>query len=340
MGLIDRWTGKQSRQPEDAIAVPDPGAENLEPRVRAFLADFEQGRFGLTPTGSVDYPTCRDAVLELHADAVDEASRVALLRFYAALIGTGVEGLLRQGRDSSELERLWRSDYFSMLAKEVIDTNGDVDAATLDHVNRREQSAGRLGPEEAFQVQRSQPAETPQPGVRAPREVGQRAIALWTIVLASIAPAQREKVTAAFAAEGQREWLAEPELRFLRNPEPDARDVIAFGWQAERLALLLWGMGLAELPGHAEKCDPLRAAALLPPTAPVSFEDFLSGVELRPFDEIHAVASDLDTSYWAAHQAREKGLPAPEGVNLDILDERLRAAAWLIGQEVPEWPSR
>jgi Domain of unknown function (DUF4272) len=341
MGLFDRWTGKHGRNEAKAEAglAADPALEGIDPRVASFLADFEQRRFGLTPAGAVDYPVCREAVLDLHARLVDERSRVALLRFYAALMGTGVEALRREGRDPAELQRLWRSDYFSMLAKEAIDGAGNVDPEALAHLNRREQEAGRLAPGEVFHLQQTQAADLrADDGVRSAREVGERAIALWTVVLASIAPGRRETVISAFAAEGAREWLAEAELEFLRSPEPNPSHIVAFGWQAERLVVLLWALGLAELPAHDEKCDPLRAAALVPPTAGLSFEAFLDGLRLRAAAEIQAVAADINDSYWTAHRAEAAGQPRPPGVDLEILDERLRAAAWLIGQQLPEWP--
>jgi len=342
MGLFDRWTGKRSKDEAKADSRPsaDLALDGIDPRVSTFLANFEQRRFGLTPAGAVDYPVCREAVLDLHAKLVDERSRVALLRFHAALMGTGVEALQREGRDPAELQRLWRSDYFSMLAKDAIDNAGNVDPDALAYVNRREQEAGRLAPGEAFQLQQTQAADAGanEGGARSAREVGERVIALWTVVLASLAPGRRETVLNAFAAEGEREWLAEAELEFLRNPEPDRSDIVTFGWHAERLVVLLWALSLAELPEHDEKCDPLRAAPLVPPTAGLSFETFLGELRLRAAEEIQAVAADINDSYWKAHRAEADGQPRPPEVDLEILDERLRAAAWLTGQRLPEWP--
>jgi hypothetical protein len=355
MGLFGRLWGKEgggagadgADQPESAPAAEAPPAADayadLDPRVATLLTDFEHRRFGLGPTGAVDYPACRDAVLDLHEQVADEPSRVALVRFHGALMGAGVEGLRREGRDSFDLEALWRQDYYGMLLKEVVGPDGEVDQAALDRVNAREKEAGRLGEGETLQVQRA-PAAEPQDepvdetGLRSARAIGERALALWTVVLRAIAPHQRETLLHAFAAEGERHWLTEPELSFLLDAEPEQRDIVGFGWQAERLAVLLWAVGLAELPAHDTKCDPTAFAPLLPPTSQQAFADFLAGLRRRDPREIGAVAADINQSYWDAHDAGAQGLPIPPGVDMEILDERLRAAVWLLGREVPEWP--
>lgn len=346
MGLFGKWLGKsRGGGGDDPTASRPAGAEaggehaGLDPRVAGLLTDFEQRRFGVGPTGAVDYATCRQAVLDLHGEVTDEPSRVALIRFHGALMGTGVQGLIREGRDPSDLEALWREDYYTLLAKEAIGPDGEVDQGAVDHVNRREREAGRLPEGETFQLQR---AASPEPrrddGAPTARFVGERAIALWTVVLRSIAPAQRETLLNAFAAEGERGWLTEAELSFLLDERPDPRDIVAFGWQAERLAVLLWALGLAELPPHDVKCDPIAFATLVPPTSQVAFETFLGGLRLRDRQEIDAVAADINQNYWAAHAAEADGLEPPPGVDIEVLDERLRAVAWVKGQDVPEWP--
>jgi hypothetical protein len=348
MSWFGRWgkgAGDERPEPEPAPVPPAPpppsgdGEAHLDPRVSAFLAEFESGRFGLRPTGSVDYAACRNAALELHGAVEDEPSRVALLRFHGALMGTGVEGLLREGRDAAELEALWREDYFIMLSKEVLDAEGRVDPKRLEVVNRREREAGRLGPDETFHVEQA-PAAEPRHADGAPtaRFVGERILALWTVVLRSIAPRQRDVLLQSFAAEGERHWLTDAEIGFLLTEEPEAGALVAFGWQAERLAVLLWAGGLTELPPHDVKCDPLTFAPLVPPTSQVPFETFLGGLRLRERSEIDGATADLDRSYRQAHAAGAEGRAAPDGLDIEILAERLTAAAWLVGQKVPDWP--
>ena len=346
MGLFGRWLRKgpdgereHPQAPDRAEAEAGAGHSDLDDRVAGFLTEFEQGRFGVGPTGAVDYAACRDAVLDLHGEVTDETSRVALLRFHGALMGTGVEGLRREGRDPSDLEALWREDYFTLLTREVVAADGEVDQAAVEHVNRRERDSGRLAEGETFRVERSaSPEPRQQGGPPAARTVGERALTLWTLVLRSIAPAQREVLVNAFAAEGSRDWLTEAELGFLLNDRPDHREIVAFGWQAERLAVLLWALGLAELPGHDVKCDPIAFATLLPPTSQAGFETFLAGLRLRGRDEIDAAAADIDRSYRAVQAAEADGLEPPPGLGPEILDERVRAAAWLQGRRLADWP--
>jgi hypothetical protein len=347
MGLFGKWLGKGKDDAAQAPEAAEPtnaqaGADHshLAPRVADFLTGFEQGRFGLGPTGAVDYAACREAALKLHGEVADEPSRVALVKFHGALMGTGVEGLRREGRDPAELEALWREDYFSLLAREAIGPGGEVDQDAVAQINRREREAGRLLEGETFQMQRAAAAPEPRQEDGAPtaRFVGERAIALWTVVLCCIAPAQRQTLMNSFAAEGSRDWLAEAELAFLLKEQPDPAEVTAFGWQAERLAVLLWALGLAELPEHDVKCDPISFAPQVPPTSQGAFETFLGGLRLRERQEIDAVAADINHSYWTAHEAEAAGREAPPGVDLEILDERLRAVAWVTGQRLPEWP--
>lgn len=312
---------------------------HLDARVSKLLTDFEQRRFGLGPSGAVDYHTCRDAVLNLHNEVLDEASRVALIRFHGALMSSGVDGLAREGRDSSELQSLWREDYYGMLAKEVIDVHGNVDQDALDHVNEREKAQGRLGEGETFQIQRAPSREVSQEtGLRAARSIGERAIAVWTLVLRSIMPAQREALLNAFAAEADRHWLTDAELAFLLNEQPDPGDIVAYGWHAERLVVLIWAVGLIELPANDEKCDPMAFATLIPPTSQVSFEAFLGSLQVRDPREIDAVAANINQLYWDAHDAASGGLAVPQYVDLEVLGERLRALVWLLGKDVPDWP--
>jgi len=226
-----------------------------------------------------------------------------------------------------------------MLTKEVVGPDGAVDEAAVEHVNRREREAGRLAEGETFQVQLApQPELRQEDGSPTARLVGERAITLWTVVLRSIAPAQREVLLNAFAAEGGRHWLTEAELAFLLNEQPGQEEMVAFGWQAERLAMLLWAVGLADLLPYDVKCDPIAFAPLLPPTSQEPFETFLGRLQLREREEIEAVTGHINDTYWAADAAQAEGQPVPPGVDLDILSERLNASAWLRGQQVGDWP--
>jgi hypothetical protein len=347
MGWLDRWRGKRvGDDAPDASGDELPGEESngapyadLDDRVARLLTDFEGRRFGLKPNGTVDYATCRDAVIALHGEVADEPSREALVRFHGALMSSGVEGLRREGRDPAELEALWRDDYYALLTREVVDAEGNVDGDALDAVNRREREAGRLGEGEALRIEPVAPAPVRDEfGLRLPQAIGERALALWTVVLRSIAPGQRETLLGAFAEEGERHWLTDEEVAFLLDEQPDPSQLVAYGWQAERLVVLMWAVGLAELPAHDEKCDPVAFAALMPPTSQQPFAEFLGALRLRDPREIGAVTADINQTYWAAHDARAQGDPVPPGVDLEILDERLRAAIWVLGRDVPGWP--
>jgi hypothetical protein len=340
MGLFDRWRKSETASgAEPAAPAPASDYSNLDERVAKLLTDFEQKRFGLSPTGSVDFAACRDAALGLHGQVSDEPSRLALIKFHGALMSSAADGLRREGRDPAELEALWREDYFIMLTAEVVGPDGAVDDAAVERINHREREAGRLGEDEAFNIQTA-PAASPrgEDGAPTARFVGERALALWTVVLRAIVPTQREVLLNSFAAEGGRHWITDSEVAFLLDEQPEPHDIVAFGWQAERLAVLLWATGVADLPPGDVKCDPIAFAPLVPPTSQVPFETFLQSLRLRDRWEIDSAASGMNGAYQAAIAAEAEGRPPPEGADPEILGERLRAIAWLLGRQVPEWP--
>jgi TonB family protein len=186
----------------------------LDRRVADLIQDLGSGRIGTHADGSVDYDAWTHSITALHAEVEEEEGRVELLKLYGALMGNGVETLLREGRDPAPLEDLWRSTYYRMLATEAIGPGGKVDPERLGRVNRREVEAGRMPEGTSFGVE-AQPGPPPRSAeMQAAIGKARTAIAVWT-------------------EERLRPWAGELLARF-RDDLARLRSEGALDWEAGR----------------------------------------------------------------------------------------------------------
>lgn len=127
------------------------------------------------------------------------------------------------------------------------------------------------------------------------------------------------------------------ERRFLETSRSTTKAAIAFSWNAEGVYVLGWALRLAP--------------TLLPPTAPASpgsildripapgesVASFLNGARLRPAPEIRAAATHLRAAHWSCRDAALHSRSEPHGYDIEVVQERRRAANWLICHEGADW---
>ena len=172
--------------------------------------------------------------------------------------------------------------------------------------------------------------------IRTPAEVARRAMALLSGIAVAFGADRSEVV----------EWLQEQKLynelspieaRFIDDPAPSERQTIRASWDSERLIVLLWALGLAEMPEADEQCDTSVFQEVLPPYADVAVTDFIGSARLRPEAELLAMAERILNLHWEARDAKLNDRSPRSRVDLGIIQERHHAINWVIGYEGLPW---
>ena len=209
---------------------------------------------------------------------------------------------------------------------------GDVDLA------RRDRSIARLK-EAGVPYMEHLPCEVMdcEAVIKSPEMIARRAAALFAValyseVLLSENPDREEaldyvsKVAEAYHIEDE---FTPMEREYLDNPDPEQHDCIQFLWRYECCAVLLWALGIDELPYPSEICN-------VPFIARLFFDHKDEGTilglgEVRKRGEILDEA-DLTLRYdWACVDARVNGKEAPASLEGGVVMERHYAFNWLIG---------
>lgn len=205
---------------------------------------------------------------------------------------------------------------------------------------RKERSIARLK-EEGVPYIEHLPSEVldSEAVIRNPEEISRRAIALFAValyseVLLSENPDREEALDFVRRIDESYHIMDEftpAERAYLDNPAPEEHDRIQFLWRYECCAVLLWALGITELPYPSEICD-------VPFIARFFFDNQERGSildlgEIRGREEILDEA-DLTLRYdWACVDARIKGQEAPASLDSGIVMERHYALNWLIGAD-------
>lgn len=212
---------------------------------------------------------------------------------------------------------------------------------------RKERSIARLK-EEGVPYIEHLPSEVldSEAVIRNPEEISRRAIALFAValyseVLLSENPDREEALDFVRRIDESYHIMDEftpAERAYLDNPAPEEHDRIQFLWRYECCAVLLWALGITELPYPSEICD-------VPFIARFFFDNQERGSildlgEIRGREEILDEA-DLTLRYdWACVDARIKGQEAPASLDSGIVMERHYALNWLIGaDDGADWDS-
>lgn len=84
--------------------------------------------------------------------------------------------------------------------------------------------------------------------IRPAQEVARRALALFAVVGTALG-VPRDEVISWLRTEGLWGALTPHEVAYLELPNPPRKAHVNFGWQTERLMVLLWALGeVQELP--------------------------------------------------------------------------------------------
>lgn len=166
---------------------------------------------------------------------------------------------------------------------------------------------------------------------RDPEAVVQRSIGLAiTAVTGELGdPDLAHGLIRQFGADG---FLTPEESAFVL--EPHLFDRAKFGWRYEGVRVLLWALGLADLPYPEAIVDVGPMTAEL---RDLGTEGLRRAARLRPQAEI-LDATDLHYRYhWAVVQARLDGTPPPARLYPGVVYERHYALNWLIGSGGQDW---
>jgi hypothetical protein len=171
---------------------------------------------------------------------------------------------------------------------------------------------------------------------RAASEVAGRAVVLYAVVAVAFG-AERDEIIDWLQVNGLEDAVSPDERAFLTATDPSERAVINFSWHSERLIVLLWALGLSDMPPADEQCDSAAAESSLPPDAEISVAEFLMASRLRPEPELEAMMEDIYQLHWKARDAKLNGQPSPPGADLGIIQERHHAINWIMGYEGLDW---
>jgi hypothetical protein len=178
--------------------------------------------------------------------------------------------------------------------------------------------------------------QEPADRIRAAADVARRALALFSVVGVSFG-AKREQVLPWLAGHGLSAELSPLVAAFLDEPAPSERQLIDATWNSERLIVLLWALGLADMPEADAPCDPSLLQELLPPYAEASVEAFVGSARLKPEPDLLAMAHHLRDLHAEARHARLDGREPRSRVHEGIVQERHHAINWVIGHEGLAW---
>lgn len=173
--------------------------------------------------------------------------------------------------------------------------------------------------------------------VRPAREVGLRSLGLFAAVGRALG-APREEVIDWLRAEDLWSALTPHEVAYLElvNPPPKAKT--NFGWQSERLIVLLWALGKVQrLPDSATQCDTSIFNSVLPPFARVSARAFVAKAKLIDENRLWGQAQIYLDEHWKARDARLHERPLPADVDIEIVQERHHAVNWITGYDGLPW---
>ena len=175
--------------------------------------------------------------------------------------------------------------------------------------------------------------------IKKPEEIARRAVALFAValyseVLLSENPNREEALDFVNRLDEGYHIMDEftpLERIYLNNPSPEQHDCIQFLWRYECCAVLLWALGIIELPYPSTICD-------VPYIARLFFDHQEKGTVLglgiprergKILDE-----ADLTLRYdWACVDARVKGMEIPAALDSGGVMERHYAFNWLIGAD-------
>ena len=173
--------------------------------------------------------------------------------------------------------------------------------------------------------------------IRPAQEVARRSLALFAVVGTALG-APKDEVLSWLRTEGLWGDLTAQEVAYLELINPPRKAHINFGWQSERLTVLLWALGkIQELPDSATQCDTSVFKSILPPFARTSTQAFITQASLIDEDGLWKQAELYLDDHWKARDAQLHERSMPPGIDIEIVQERHHAINWITGYDGLPW---
>ena len=171
---------------------------------------------------------------------------------------------------------------------------------------------------------------------RSAEEIARRAIALHCVIAASHG-VSREDLSKWLKQEELWDALSPIEEKFLRSASPTTNEVRNATWRVEAQVALLWAISKIEsMSGLSEQCDTGPLVDAIPDLFSET-EDFIRSAVLRDREAVHEEYERVYNAHWKARDAVRRGVPIPDSVDLEIVQERHYGFNWLIGYEGLDW---
>lgn len=146
------------------------------------------------------------------------------------------------------------------------------------------------------------------------------------LALALKADGAKDEVLQPLLSAVDRNRLSDEEREFLSATKTNVNDEILYLWHAERAMVLAWSLGwVKELPWATKTTEPMKLYQLVK-------EHLLAG-ETWPVP-LSQIADHADLTYrmhWSVLNAKYMDRDAPDHLQVDVLQERHYALAWLLG---------
>ena len=173
--------------------------------------------------------------------------------------------------------------------------------------------------------------------IRPAQEVARRSLALFAVVGTALG-VPREEILSWLRSEGLWGALTAHEVAYLEQNNPPRKAHINFGWQSERLIVLLWALDtIQELPDSATQCDTRVFKSVLPPFARTSTQAFIVQASLIDEDRLWKQAELYLEDHWQARDAQLHERSMPPGIDIEIVQERHHAINWVTGYDGLPW---
>jgi len=176
-----------------------------------------------------------------------------------------------------------------------------------------------------------------QDEIRPAQEVARRSLALFAVVATALG-LSRDEAISWLRKEELWDALTPHEVAYLEQTDPPQRARINFGWQSERLIVLVWALGkIPELPDSATQCDISVFKSVLPPFTETSPRAFIAQATLTDEETLWEQAEAYFQDHWKARDAQLHGRPMPAGIDIEIVQERHHAINWTTGYDGLPW---
>ena len=173
--------------------------------------------------------------------------------------------------------------------------------------------------------------------IRPAQEVARRCLALFAVVGTALG-APRDEILSWLRTDALWGDLTAHEVAYLEQANPPRKAHINFGWQSERLIVLLWALGkIQELPDSATQCDTRVFKTIFPPFARTSTRAFIAQASLIDEDSLWKQADVYLEDHWKARDAELHERSMPPGIDIEIVQERHHAINWITGYDGLPW---